>query len=167
MSLKNLVYTFRHWGVNGVGTGVSVVVAQNHNLAFRLLKSYLEGKPNGHTQRSMPDWDLHEESELCGEVVTDTTAGVKLEYWYESEHAPRRLVYIGYGAARLADELDALQAKQNDGRGVTCVRALCAQLRRDDLVGARAIAWNDGDKMRAYPEIVALLRHVGFWYEVL
>lgn len=53
----------------------------------------------------------------------------------------------------LADTLDQLQAVENDGRGVSCVRGVVGELRRSNRAGAEAIANNDYDKIRNYPEI--------------
>jgi len=52
-----------------------------------------------------------------------------------------------------ADTLDQLQSKENGGRGVSCVRTIITVLRQNDLGGARAVCFNEGDKIRSYPEI--------------
>lgn len=65
-----------------------------------------------------------------------------------------------------ADRLFALQAEENSGRGVSCVRAICFELRRADIDGAQAVADNDGDKIRSYPDIVAALKEVGLWWDI-
>lgn len=49
--------------------------------------------------------------------------------------------------------LSDLESKQNDGRGVSCVRSIIAYLKRGDLESARTVADIDHDKIRNYPEI--------------
>lgn len=53
----------------------------------------------------------------------------------------------------LARDLEELQAKENDGRGVSCVRTLCVYLRRGDLRPAQALCHNEWDKIRNYPPL--------------
>ena len=57
----------------------------------------------------------------------------------------------------LADKLDALQAKENNGLGVSCVRTPILYLRRGEIEQAKAVCLNDGDKIRNYPEIEAMI----------
>lgn len=57
----------------------------------------------------------------------------------------------------LADLLDELQAKENDGRGVSCVRQVVLYLRRGDIGSATRGARHDHDKIRSYPEIEKLV----------
>lgn len=52
-----------------------------------------------------------------------------------------------------AEVLDAMQIKENGGRGVSCVKSIVDFLRRGDIQSAAMVAWNDGDKTRNYPEI--------------
>lgn len=66
---------------------------------------------------------------------------------------------------RLGSRLDKLQAKKNDGRGVSCVRAIVSELSRGDVCGALAVTSNESDKIRGYKDIVRVLRKVGFWYD--
>lgn len=66
---------------------------------------------------------------------------------------------------RLSKRLDKLQAKKNDGRGVSCVRAIVSELSRGDVCGALAVTSNESDKIRGYKDIVRVLRKVGFWYD--
>lgn len=51
------------------------------------------------------------------------------------------------------DTLDTLQAKQNNGRGITCVKDIISFLRNNDFPQAFAIRQWDGDKTRLYPEV--------------
>jgi hypothetical protein len=51
------------------------------------------------------------------------------------------------------ETLNALQAKQNDGRGVECVRHIVLYLKRNDERSAKAVWSLDGDKIRQYPEL--------------
>lgn len=57
----------------------------------------------------------------------------------------------------LADRLDSLQAVENEGRGITCVRSIVLYLRRGDWESAQAIRRNEGDKTRVYPRVEAEL----------
>lgn len=66
----------------------------------------------------------------------------------------------------LACELRQLQAPLNQGRGVSCVRTVCLFLERGDRGSARAVILNESDKIRSYPEIVAVLRREGLWPEI-
>ena len=52
-----------------------------------------------------------------------------------------------------ADELDALQAEQNEGRGVSCIQSIVFQIRKCDINCARRVYQLEGDKIRQYPEI--------------
>lgn len=54
---------------------------------------------------------------------------------------------------KIADELEALQAEKNDGRGVSCVRAVVFDLRREKVESAQRTARGDWDKIRNYPDI--------------
>ena len=56
-----------------------------------------------------------------------------------------------------ADELDKLQAQENDGRGVSCVKMIVSCLRLGNIEGARATYVVDGDKIRNYPEIEKII----------
>lgn len=58
----------------------------------------------------------------------------------------------------LASVLTDLNSKQNEGRGVSCVRAIILSLERGDVEGAKAILSNEGDKIRNYPEIESILK---------
>lgn len=69
-------------------------------------------------------------------------------------------------AKALALELFAIQAQHNDGRGISCVRGVCSELERGQIDGARAIVNTDSDKMRSYPDVVAVLKRIGFWEEI-
>jgi hypothetical protein len=66
----------------------------------------------------------------------------------------------------VADRLNALQAAHNSGRGVSCVRSICFELRRLNLDSAQAVCNNESDKTRSYPDIVAALKDVGLWWEI-
>ncbi len=52
-----------------------------------------------------------------------------------------------------ADELDALQAEQNEGRGVCCVRSIVSCLRKHDGPCAKRVYQSEGDKIYQYPEL--------------
>ena len=53
----------------------------------------------------------------------------------------------------LALRLNEAQAKENDGRGVSCVQTIVTYLNMGDIRAARAVARNESDKLWAYPEI--------------
>ena len=57
----------------------------------------------------------------------------------------------------LADQLDVLQKRENEGRGVSCVRTIIACLNRGDINGAKAVCKNDGDKIESYDDIKKFL----------
>jgi hypothetical protein len=57
----------------------------------------------------------------------------------------------------LAEELDILQLNENDGRGINCVRDIISSLRRSDLEDAKAISYNEADKISSYPEVKKFL----------
>lgn len=57
----------------------------------------------------------------------------------------------------LVDELDALQSQQNDGRGISCVRAMITLCRQKQYTKAKWVRQTEGDKTQAYPEVEALL----------
>lgn len=61
----------------------------------------------------------------------------------------------------IADELEALQAEQNFGRGVACVRSIVNWLRDGNTDKALAEARWDWDKIRNYPDIAqAMIDHL-------
>ena len=59
--------------------------------------------------------------------------------------------------AALADMLDILQQKENDGKGVFCVKSIIYYLRFDARPEAELFARFDYDKICKYPEIEQLL----------
>ena len=69
-------------------------------------------------------------------------------------------------AKALAVELFDIQALHNNGRGISCVRGVCSELERGQIASAKAIVNTDSDKMRSYPDVVAVLMRVGFWEEI-
>lgn len=56
-------------------------------------------------------------------------------------------------AKKFIQELKILESKENDGRGVVCVKSIIALLERDRFNDARAIWEHDGDKINQYPKI--------------
>jgi len=58
----------------------------------------------------------------------------------------------------LAKKLMDLQAVENEGRGVNCVREVAISLERGNLEDARQVARTDGDKIRGYPPIARVIR---------
>ena len=51
------------------------------------------------------------------------------------------------------NELDSLQSKENDGRGVSCIRSIIFYLRQNDDDSAKKVYQSEGDKIRQYPVI--------------
>ena len=60
----------------------------------------------------------------------------------------------------VADELDALQAPKNDGRGISCVRTIVMYLRMGNITSAMAVRKIEGDKTRSYPDVEKYLDEV-------
>jgi hypothetical protein len=58
----------------------------------------------------------------------------------------------------IADELDSLQQKFNQGRGISHIKSVITLLRHGDVEGAKRILSWDHDKTRSYPEIIAYLK---------
>ncbi len=61
------------------------------------------------------------------------------------------------GCDAVADELDGLQAKKNQGRGVSCVRTMIMYLRQGNITSAMAVRQIEGDKTRSYEDIESYL----------
>lgn len=55
------------------------------------------------------------------------------------------------------DYLNLVQSKQNDGRGINCVRTIITYLNKGDFESAKAVRVNDGDKIASYPEVEKLI----------
>lgn len=55
------------------------------------------------------------------------------------------------------DTLDALQACENDGRGISCVRAIVSYLRSGNVESAKVVRTLEGDKTRSYAFVEAAL----------
>lgn len=64
---------------------------------------------------------------------------------------------------RLATDLYNLQRPCNDGRGVECVRGVCAYLWRGELQSARNVCDNEQDKISNYPDIYDLVVKSGLY----
>jgi len=54
---------------------------------------------------------------------------------------------------RLGEELNTLQANKNDGRGVNHLRYVVDDLKRGDIVAARADILNQSDKFDCIPDL--------------
>jgi len=57
----------------------------------------------------------------------------------------------------LAEELNNLQKDKNEGRGVSCVETVAKYLKWGDIEKARAVCFNEHDKILRYPEIKKFL----------
>ncbi len=55
------------------------------------------------------------------------------------------------------EHLFKLQAEENNGRGVTCVRVICDFLAKNDYYQARLTFSNEFCKIRQYPALVTWL----------
>lgn len=58
-------------------------------------------------------------------------------------------------------DLDNLQSKENNGRGIDCVRALLYELRNNKFDVASAIAKNEWIKISAYPVVANVIKEIG------
>lgn len=58
----------------------------------------------------------------------------------------------------IANELDILQAKENEGRGISCVKTIVAYLKMGKLEDARTICHTEHDKIVSYPTIKNFLK---------
>lgn len=162
-------FAVRCRGEGGNGTAV-IIVNASERIVGEVVMQYLRAKPEGYrqcAQSSLLEVQPHDESEFADERVSLEIPGVVLEYLYPEGEEVRipRLVYID-DAQELADKLDALQAKANSGRGVSCVRTIVHSLRRGDFSGARACINNESDKIRSYDEVVAALERTGLWHRI-
>jgi hypothetical protein len=72
----------------------------------------------------------------------------------QKESGPERLIV-------LADKLDELQRPMNKGKGVSCVQTVIIYLRQGNVEKAKAVCWNESDKIDdtegRYSEIRELL----------
>lgn len=60
-----------------------------------------------------------------------------------------------------ADHLDQMQKKENDGRGVSCVRQIASTIARHDIEGAKVHIHTEWDKIATYPTIAKYLQEQG------
>lgn len=60
----------------------------------------------------------------------------------------------------VAKELNTLQLRYNQERGIECVTAIVGYLLRDDWKSARNIFENEGDKIRQYPDVEKYLKRL-------
>lgn len=75
------------------------------------------------------------------------------EWECPSDTSEPGFVFSVPGAKPIADILDEVQMKENDGRGIACVRTMIMYLRRGQLESAKAIRRIEGDKTRCYPAV--------------
>lgn len=62
--------------------------------------------------------------------------------------------------------LKTLEAKQNSGRGVSCVRSIISHIENNKNDEALACCFNENDKIRNYPDIKAELEKLFPTYHV-
>lgn len=60
----------------------------------------------------------------------------------------------------LIKKLAELQAAENSGRGISCVRSILTHLEHDDFAAAQTVRMVDGDKTRSYPAVEQLLYRI-------
>lgn len=164
-------FAVKCYGEGGKGTAV-IIVNASERLVGEVVMQYLRAKPEGYrqcAQARLLQVEPHEDSEFSNERVSLEMAGVVLEYNYPESGSPDahvpRLVYVD-AAEKLADELDALQWKANEGLGVSCVRSVVTYLRRRGFTSARAVVNNESDKIGNHEAIVAVLERTGLWHRI-
>jgi len=57
----------------------------------------------------------------------------------------------------LAQRLHELQVSKNNGRGVDHIRTIISFLRAGMIDKAKAVCYNEGDKMRSYSDILKVI----------
>lgn len=158
-----------HYGHDGEGSGCTVVNASSERLARHAVMEYLRAKPEGYRQcqsANLLEIEPYEDSHMGSESVDNTTPGVVLEYRFTDDTPLGEIIYFGFPVDEIADELDRLQEVKYEGRGVSCVQTLIFYLRRKDYGSAKAVARNEGDKIRNHEDVVAVLKRIGFWSEI-
>lgn len=70
---------------------------------------------------------------------------------------PHPPVFLKPTPNEIADKLFILQEKENNGRGVFCVRSIVDYLRLGKIEDAKTMINTDYDKIRNYPKIVKFL----------
>lgn len=53
----------------------------------------------------------------------------------------------------IADKIDFMQTRKNNGRGISCIRTIVALLNRDDFISAKVVVNNEWDKIQLYKDI--------------
>lgn len=163
------LFAVLHRGPNGEGSGTTIVVARNERQARTLVKAYLDAKPNGAGVAQCSSASLlevldYDDSTFASFPMPAESLGVKVEYVFHPDCHEPDVVFVE-GLEQFIGELDAAQARQNEGRGVSCVNDACFYMRQGRVGAARSFLITDSDKVYQYPDIVALLKRVGFWYE--
>lgn len=163
------LFAVLHYGPGGEGSGTTVVAARNERSARAAVKAYLDAKPNGQGSQQCTSAALlevldYDDSTFANFPMPVDTPGVKVEYWFRPDCHEPDVVFLD-GLEQFIGELDAAQASQNSGRGVSCVHDACFYMRQGRVGAARSFLLTDSDKVYQYPDIVALLKRVGFWYE--
>jgi hypothetical protein len=65
---------------------------------------------------------------------------------------------MGYQEA--IKKLDQIQALKNDGRGISCVRAILFHLQRGEGRAAQTVFLTESDKIRSYPDVEKLVKYI-------
>jgi len=58
------------------------------------------------------------------------------------------------------NKLNELQAKENNGRGISCIRTIINCLKNDEYEDALACCFNENDKIRNYPKVQKYLEGI-------
>lgn len=74
------------------------------------------------------------------------------------EREPRFIETESIDCKEIAQQLESLQAKKNEGRGVSCVRTIISYLKNNDLDNAKAVCYNESDKLSSYPDIMDFIK---------
>lgn len=58
------------------------------------------------------------------------------------------------------EQLNQMQQTKNNGRGVCCIRTIIAYLKIGNYESAKAVYYNESDKICSYPDIHNLLTQI-------
>lgn len=158
-------FAVKHWGPDGTGTGVSVVVARDSRQARRMAATHLQGKPHGYRQFSSIDLlEVAPYEDFSADTITAAEPGVLMELHFPDLERPHECdVVFLRDHVQFAHRLNTLQQPLNSGRGVGCARSIVAFLHAAQFTQARATVVNESDKLSSYPTLVTAHQEIGFW----
>ena len=97
----------------------------------------------------------------CNECLyTDETMKESNGHCYMFKDKPTYCNCFKVNTYKIAKELHNLQKIENDGRGVSCVRAIIKYLQFGHYESAKNVCINEFDKIRNYPKIKELCQKV-------